>query len=230
MSTSIYENAERVAEEVAAGRHRELVGGLWHELGRLQLNFAIKHGLRTDMTIVDVGCGCLRGGRLFVAYLESGHYFGVDAHRELLDVGYDVELTAIDLDHKLPRENLLCTADFDLSPFGRQFDMALAQSLFTHLPPQGIRLCLERLVPAVREGSSFYATFFECPEGRPPAEPIDHQPGGIRTFADADPYHYRFSDFERLCRGLPWDVDHIGDWYHPRAQRMLRFLRRPEKD
>lgn len=224
MGSSIYEHSERVAEEVAAGRHRELIGGMWEELGRLQLDFAIDRGLRPEMTVVDVGCGCLRAGLHFIRYLEPGNYYGVDAHRELLDAGYEVELEA-GLRDRLPRQNLLCTADFDLSAFGRCFDMAFAQSLFTHLAPDPIRLCLERLAPAVRAGGSFYATFFECPEDHPPAEPIDHQPGGIRTYADADPYHYRASDFAIACFGLPWEFRYVGDWRHPRAQRMLHFLR-----
>ncbi|MEE8523696.1 MAG: class I SAM-dependent methyltransferase [Thermoanaerobaculia bacterium] len=226
MTTSIYEHAERVAREVAAGRHRELIGGLWEELGRMQLEFAIAEGLRPEMTVVDVGCGCLRGGIHFVRYLQSGNYYGVDAHRELLDAGHGIELAAAGLRDRLPRENLLRSTDFEFSRFGRRFDMAFAQSLFTHLPSHRIQLCLERLAPAIRQGGSFYATFFECPEDRPLAEPIDHQPGGIRTFAAADPYHYRSSDFDFACRGLPWDVRYVGDWHHPRAQRMLHFLRR----
>jgi SAM-dependent methyltransferase len=226
MSSSIYEQADRVAEEVAAGRHRELIGGMWEELGRMQLEFAIGRGLRPEMTVVDVGCGCLRAGVHFVRYLEPGRYHGVDAHRELLDAGFEIELDD-ELRGRLPRANLLASAEFDFAALGRRFDMAFAQSLFTHLPPQPIRLCLERLAPAMQDGGSFYATFFECPEDRPPEEPLDHQPGGIRTFADADPYHYRVRDFERICRGLPWEVRYVGDWRHPRAQRMLEFVREP---
>lgn len=225
MRLNPYEDDEIVSREVAAGRHREAVGGLWDELGSMQLDFLVAEGLRPGMTLVDVGCGCLRGGIQFVDYLEPGHYFGVDSNQALLDAGYEVELAAAGLQDRLPKQNLLCTADFELGAFGRRFDMAIAQSVFTHLPLNHVRLCLERLAPHLVEGGKLYATFFECPEGHPTGEPLDHEPGGIRTFGASDPYHYRVSDLVFACCGLPWEARYVGDWQHPRAQKMMCFVR-----
>ena len=47
--------------------HREQVGGLWDEIGALQIDFLRAQGLRPGDTLLDVGCGCLRGGVHFVA-------------------------------------------------------------------------------------------------------------------------------------------------------------------
>ena len=55
----------------------------------------------------------------------------------------DVEFSD-ELREKLPRENLRATDRFDCD-FGVQFDFAIAQSLFTHIPLNDIRLCLVRL-------------------------------------------------------------------------------------
>ena len=36
-----------------------------------------------------VGCGCFRAGRHFVDYLESGHYYGIDANDDIMQAGND---------------------------------------------------------------------------------------------------------------------------------------------
>ncbi|HXU44243.1 MAG TPA: class I SAM-dependent methyltransferase [Thermoanaerobaculia bacterium] len=212
-------------EEIAAGFHRELVGGLWDEMGRLQLDYLIAEGLRPEMRLLDVGCGCLRGGLWFIPYLEPGHYYGIDVNAALLDVGYDLELQRAGLGERLPRANLLATGSFEASRFGVPFDFALAQSVFTHLPANFIRRCLIEVARAMPPGGRFYATFFECPADRPDALELRHEPGGIASYLDSDPYHYRWRDLEWLAEGLPWRSEHVGDWGHPRAQRMARFVR-----
>jgi SAM-dependent methyltransferase len=222
---SRYFDATRTAAIVSAGRHRELVGGLWDEIGTLQLDFLRSRGLAPRHKLLDVGCGSLRGGVHFAGYLDAGNYFGADISQELLDAGYDIELAAAGLQDRVPRRNLLCTGEFELSAFGERFDVALAQSLFTHLSLNRIRQCLERLAPVVTPGGVFYATFFERPDEAPASEPIRHEPGGVVTFGERDPYHYSVADFEYAARNLPWLVRRIGDWSHPRAQRMLAFTR-----
>jgi hypothetical protein len=58
---SVYDR-ELPPEEIRAGVHRDLVGGLWEELGRLQFEFLVGAGLRPEMRLLDIGCGCPRGG------------------------------------------------------------------------------------------------------------------------------------------------------------------------
>ncbi len=218
-----YDNYELTLRRVQKGKHREIIGGMWEELGLLQFNFLRSHDLQPDHTLIDVGCGSLRGGVHFVEYLNVGNYYGMDNNQSLLDAGYDVELAAAGLQRRLPRANLICNADFDFSSPGRKFDFALAQSVFTHLSFNRIRQCLERLSVAMAAGGIFYATFFELPEDVPSSVPRTHDPGGTVTYGSRDPYHYRFADFEHACRELPWTVRYIGDWNHSRAQRMVSF-------
>ena len=222
---SAYSDTARIAAGVSAGRHRDLVGGLWSAVGPLQLAFLRAQGLQPHHKLLDVGCGALRGGVRFAGYLDAGNYFGVDISQELLDAGYDIELAAAGLQDRVPRRNLLCNGEFELNAFGECFDMAIAQSLFTHLSFNRIRQCLERLAPVVKPGGVFYATFFERPHGAPASEPIRHEPSGIVTFGERDPYHYSVADFGHAARDLPWSLRLIGDWGHPRAQRMLTFTR-----
>ena len=80
--------------------HREEVGGLWDKIGKLQFNFLKKMGLKPEYYFLDVACGSLRGGIHFIDYLESGHYFGIDKDKELLEAGKNFELRkrVIDVD------------------------------------------------------------------------------------------------------------------------------------
>ena len=77
--------------EIARGDHRDFVGGLWDQLGALQLDFMIRQGLRPDMTFLDLGCGCLRGGLHFIRHLARGNYFGIDANASLVRSAWEVE-------------------------------------------------------------------------------------------------------------------------------------------
>lgn len=222
--SNLYDDPATVAAEVAAGRHRDLVGGLWDEIGRLQLAFLKDRGLEPGMRLLDVGCGCFRGGVHFVRFLDPGGYYGVDLNASLIEAGFDREIRPAGLGERLPRENVACSEEFGRDAFpGIRFDFALAQSLFTHLTQNGVRLCLARVMPRLKTGRSFYATYFECPPGAPWDEELTHPPAGVRTHPDADPYHYRFEDLEYVGRGLARIVERIGDWGHPRGQKMARF-------
>jgi SAM-dependent methyltransferase len=212
---------ELTAAEIAAGVHRDLVGGLWDELGVLQIDFLRQAGLTPSSRLLDMGCGCLRGGVHFIRFLDAGHYYGVDANASLLEAGYEVELHAAGLQHKQPRAQLLQSGTFEAWRFDTQFDYAWALSLFTHLPARQVRDCLRELARCVKPGGLFYASFFEGPADAA----VTHQPGGITTYPDRDPFHYTREAILALASDLPWTASHLGEWGHPRDQRLVRFDR-----
>jgi cyclopropane fatty-acyl-phospholipid synthase-like methyltransferase len=218
--------SELTREEQERGRHREFVGGLWEEIGRLQFDFMVAHGLKKDMMLLDIGCGSFRGGVHFVRYLEGGRYFGMDANGSLMVAGYEQEILPAGLAERLPVRNLLVSEEFECGRLNVVFDAALAVSVFTHLPLNHIHLCLIRLSRCMAPGGSLFASIFECPEDHAVEVPLTHSPGGITTHMARDPYHYRVSDMAQCLRGGAWDLEVIGEWGHPRAQRMLRFRRR----
>lgn len=217
-----YYDTEKIVVEVAQNRHRDLVGGMWDEIGKLQLDFLRARGLAPSSKLVDIGCGCLRGGVHFVAFLEPGNYYGMDISEELLDAGYDVELKNRGLRDKLPRANLIADGEFQFAKFAATFDIGFVQSLFSHLPTDLIRQCLARLSPSMAPTGRLFGTFFIVPDDHPAGTPFDH-PHGIQTFDHKDPYHYRVAQIERLCEGLPWQAVVLGDWGHPRDQQMVLF-------
>lgn len=196
---------------VRAAGHREYVGGKWEEIGRLQFRFLVEQGVRPGHYLLDVGCGCLRAGVLFIPYLERGHYMGIDKEKVLLRRGIEEELGRTLYDLKRPR--LVVSSSFDFERFDHRPDFALAQSLFTHLTDEDIRLCLRRLRPVMPEDGRFYATFFET------SEPVDNRQ---RSHARL-PFWYTREQMQGMAAGTGWDMTYIGDWSHPRDQKMLLF-------
>jgi len=74
-------------EEILSGAHRAWVGGMWDELGQLQLDFMMQNGLQPSHNLLDVGCGSMRGGVRFVEYLDVGNYCGIDINESLISAG-----------------------------------------------------------------------------------------------------------------------------------------------
>jgi SAM-dependent methyltransferase len=211
-------------DQLRAGKHRERAGGLWQRMGALQLDFLVRQGLERSAYLLDVGCGPLRGGIRFVDFLEAGHYYGIDVNESLLEVGYEAELPE-KLRDKLPRDHLRVTDRFDCD-FGVTFDFALAQSLFTHIPLNDIRLCLYRVARQMNVGGRFFATFFEAEAGFPVDGILDEGSEKKRgKYGERNPFWYWPADLEWAASFAPWRFRYIGDWNHPRNQKMVEFVR-----
>jgi SAM-dependent methyltransferase len=222
---SPYFGNRRIQHAAERDEHREAVGGLWDEIGDLQCRFLINHGLQPQHSLLDIGCGSLHGRMHFIRYLDAGNYVGVDINQSLLGSGFAVELQAAGLQEKMSRENLVLLSEFKFDGLGLQFDFALAHSLFTHVTFNRIRQCLERLAPVIKTNGRFFATFFELPRSASASLPYRHEPDGVITYDTRDPYHYKLADLFYAAAGLPWQLRYIGNWGHPRGQRMLECIR-----
>jgi cyclopropane fatty-acyl-phospholipid synthase-like methyltransferase len=212
-------------EEIRKNVHRNAVGGLWEELGNLAFNFLLnKANLKPGMKILDLGSGCFRCGIKIVEYIDPANYFAIDLNEDLISAGF-VELRKKSLGHKVPKQNIHITDDFDARIFGVEFDIVFAQSLWTHLPVNHIQRSLSMVEKVLAPQGSFYTTFFLCPVDHNLLEPYLQEPGGIITYRHRDPYHYRLEDFNYLIDqlNLQLKIKLIGDWNHPRNQQMLCF-------
>jgi SAM-dependent methyltransferase len=208
-------------DDIASGFHRQFVGGMWDEIGALQFEFLKRQGLTPDAYLLDVGCGSLRGGIHFIGFLEPAHYFGIDLNESLIGAGLSHEVPAAGLQDKVDRSQFHVTSRFDV-PFDQRFDYAVAVSVFTHLPLNHIQLALYQLSRAMKPGGRFFATFFE----RPPDTPFADSIAGpvITTYPEQDPFHYPRSTMEWAGRSVAdWDFHYIGNWNHPRDQRMVEY-------
>lgn len=204
-------------EEIDGGAHRRMVGGMWDEIGKLQFDFMVDRGLRPHHTLLDMGCGPLRGGLHFIDYLDTGNYYGIDINRSLIAAA-EIELRHAGLADKHPK--LAVSDDFGAGQFGVHFDFGIAQSLFTHLPRDHIERCLRRIAPVV--AGTFFATYFEAPENNHKAD-LEHTPGGVTTHYDSDPFHLSFPELAETAGRAGMSARRIGPWNHPRAQHMATF-------
>lgn len=218
---SDYAEREFTAEEIEQGVHRAFIGGSWDTHGRTQLDYLLSRGLKRTDTVLDVGCGCFRAGRHLIDYLEPERYFGVDANLSLLQAGYDFELSD-EQRAKLPPSHLRANERFNVD-FGVPVDLAIAQSVFSHVSLNHIRLCLFRVAKVVRPGGVLLATFFE--KGN--ATPIDQifSPDKRPFFTEQDVFWYFRDDLRWAASFSPWQARYIGDWGHPAGQRMMEFTR-----
>ena len=143
-------------EEIEQGAHREFVGGYrqWDLHGQRQLEFLVAQGLRPDHLLLDVGCGSFRAGRHFVDFLEPEHYYGVDANHSVVLAGYDRELSD-EQRRRLPTSHLRINDRFNVD-FGVGFDYAIANSVFSHVSLNHIRLALYRLSAVMAPGGKIW--------------------------------------------------------------------------
>lgn len=218
-----YSDPQALFKQVEAGNHRQIIGGLWDELGSLQLDVLKSQGMKPHHLLLDIGCGCLRGGTKFADYLDSNNYYGIDLSKDLIEAGYERELTA-EVRKKLPRSNLVVTGDFDI-PFEVGFDYVIAQSVFTHLPLNDLKHCLFKLQKAMKPGAGFFVSFFHAPDLQSWAGALHHTPGGITSFPAINPFHYLESQIKDCATGLSFEFELVGDWGHPRNQMLAKFVK-----
>jgi SAM-dependent methyltransferase len=188
------------------------VGGLWEEMGQLQFAFLVKHGLRPHHTMLDIGCGTLRGGRHFIRYLNPGNYTGMDI--SFLAIEYGKELVSEEgLSDKQPRLIVSENKNLKFEEFaGEKFDYLLAQSVFTHLRREHIEECFEHIGAIMKENSAFFFTFSQADRF-------------IQT--SRKNFSYPFSFFESLSLRYGFEAeDHSGDYSHPTGQRMVKLIKK----
>jgi hypothetical protein len=200
------------AEGVRKLGHREYVGGLWEEVGRLQFDFLVGQGLQPSDILLDIGCGALRGGVHFIHYLDPGHYLGIEKEEELIRRGIEIELGIELYRERMPE--LVASGNFEFDRFSKVPTFALAQSIFTHLSEADIDTCMKRLRNFVRPGCRFFTTFFETDD--PAANPR-------KSHAHMQ-FGYTRDRMRSLGERWDWVPNYIGSWGHPRGQVMMEYV------
>jgi SAM-dependent methyltransferase/predicted O-methyltransferase YrrM len=180
--------------------HLLSVGGNFKAMGMAQLEMLKRNGLKPHHTLLDVGCGSLRLGVQAMGYLQPCCYFGIDCDEQMVKAGIQRELLAETRAEKQP--SFTINKYFDLSEFGNtKFDFAIAQSVFTHLPPTGIELCLKNVMARINPGGKFFASY-------------NLADNHITRFGQKYPdmTRYSFEYFETLARKYNFGLRNIGNW------------------
>ena len=140
--------------------HRAFIGVPEHYdfIGAMGFNLLTSVGLRQYHKLLDIGCGSLRIGRLFIPYLDKGNYWGIEPNDWLIDEGLQNELGKDILTVKQP--HFVRSDKYDTIPDDTQFDYMLAHSIFTHAPLSLVKYWLAFTQKHLTEKGVFVATFF----------------------------------------------------------------------
>jgi SAM-dependent methyltransferase len=191
-----------------ASHYRAIVGPPedYDLVAAMSFNLLTCLGLRQQHRLLDVGCGSLRLGRLFIPYLNAGCYTGIEPNRWLIDEGVRREIGADLVRIKQPR--FVIAADASALAAADRFDFAVAQSIFSHAGADLVEQWLAAIAAHLAPSGALAATFLI---GDEPAK---------RGWVYPSCVYYKVDAMEAAARraGLRFQML---DWKHPRQSWAL---------
>jgi hypothetical protein len=152
--STFIEKAERLeADGIFLGGRRKH----FENAGRKLLMTLLNEGLLPGSQVLDIGCGCLRGGYWLIHFLDSGGYCGIEPNVQMLEAGRRIVLEPGLETAKQPSFDN--NSVFDLGVFDRKFDFVVARSIWTHTSKVQIESMLDGFVETASEGATFIASF-----------------------------------------------------------------------
>jgi SAM-dependent methyltransferase len=183
----------------------------WLKLGQLQFDYLISHGLQPGDRMLEIGCGNLRAGRLFIDYLEPGHYYGLDISPDIL-LAAQRTVTEFGLQAKLPHLALVADLTLGFLP-SAAFSVVHAHSVFSHSPRAVISECLAHVGRVMAPGAFFDFTFNRT-------EGAEHQ-------VLHEDFYYRTETLTGLAASCGLDARLMTDWdRRGHAQSKIRVTER----
>jgi SAM-dependent methyltransferase len=172
-------------------------------IAAMTFNLLTTLGLRQHHSLLDVGCGSLRIGRLLIPYLNRGKYFGVEPNNWLVEAGIEHELGKDVVQIKRP------TFFFSASPetvvqAKVAFNFALAQSIFSHCGLDLIRGWLSAVSRSLTQSGALVATFL-----------TDQEDSKKTGWVYPECVNYQPATLERAAAEVNLRFE-ILDWKHPR--------------
>lgn len=182
----------------------------WLSVGQMQFDYLATHGLLPGMRLLEVGCGNLRAGRLFIDYLDPGNYCGIDISPEILLAALDA-ISEYGLQAKLPRLFLVDDLKLAFLP-DHAFDVVHAHSVFSHSPLEVIDECLAHVERVMAPHAFFDFTF--------------HATARSEHDALREDFYYRPETLMRLAARHGLHARLMDDWERgPHPQSRLRVTR-----
>lgn len=191
---------------VGSGTHKS-----WLAMGQMQFDYLREHGLLPEHTMLEIGCGNLRAGRLFIDYLDAGNYTGLDISPDILKAA-KATVDEYGLADKHPR--LEVVKDNKFSAFDDDsFDVVHAHSVYSHCPPSVIEECFAHVGRVLKPTGHFDFTF-DRTEG--PEHHVLHED-----------FYYRTETLIELAAEHDLDATFMPDWEtRPHDQSKIRIRHR----
>ncbi len=182
----------------------------WLKIGQMQFDYLVSHGLKPGMRMLEIGCGNLRAGRLFIEHLQPGDYYGIDISPDIL-LAAQRTLAEADLQDRLPHLTLVQDLTLAFLPAGH-FDVVHAHSVFSHSPIEIIEECLAHVGRVMKPGGFFDFTFDRT-------EGTEHQ-------VLREDFYYRTETLVALAERYGLTGQFMTDWEElPHQQSKLRITR-----
>lgn len=135
MSKKAFSGVRRIIKRILKSkqeiRHAHVgAPNVWKYTRAFQFQFLKDQGLKKTDTLMDIGCGTLRGGIPLIDYLDTGNYYGMDVRDEVLEEGR-AEIRSAKLESKKP--NLISFNHFSEVALEVKFNVMFAFSVLIHL-------------------------------------------------------------------------------------------------
>jgi cyclopropane fatty-acyl-phospholipid synthase-like methyltransferase len=172
-------------------------------IAAMTFNLLTTLGLRQHHSLLDIGCGSLRIGRLLIPYLNRGKYFGVEPNEWLVQEGIRHELSETVVQIKRPTFFFSDLPD-TIAQAKMAFDFAVAQSIFSHCGLDLIKGWLSAISRSLAEDGALVATFL-----------IGEEDFTRTGWVYPDCVNYRPTTLQRAAEDVNLRFE-ILDWKHPR--------------
>lgn len=205
-------------------RLEQMVGptGIWDQLQKYQLKFLKQMGLQPWHTLLDIGCGPLSGGLVFIPYLDTGNYTGVDIKEDAIREAKN-QIKKAGLNEKKAR--LIRSDNFAEKELnGQIFNYIFASQILYHLTKDQIIQLFKVLKKITKSGSKFYGDIIGYPNKVTPESKwyeflfFLHTPNELHEIGD----EYEFNMI---------NLGHIEQFGYPKrvelkTNNMLEFVKR----
>ena len=195
----------------------------WLERGHLQFDYLINQGLQPGDRLLEIGCGDLAAGHLFIDYLSTGNYYGIDLSPDAV-IGAQQTITDFGLQAKTPHVTLAGDLTLGFLPASR-FTVVQADGVFSRsaVPAPALRAhprspiemigeCLAHVSRVMTADAIFDFTFDRAAGAERPAPPAG--------------YRYRADTLIDLAASHGLDAELMKDWQQPGSpQAKLRVTR-----
>jgi SAM-dependent methyltransferase len=123
----------------------------------MQFAMLVREGIYPWSRVLDIGCGCLRGGYWLIHFLNRNGYYGIEPNTAMVQAGFD---NIVEPEVARDKRPVIESNDtFDASVFGVEFDAFLARSIWTHASKPQICTMLDNFVRHTSDRAFFLASY-----------------------------------------------------------------------